>query len=87
MTRWARAARLAASLAAMGLVFMGAIVMPVYLVPALTAVLALGLAAESHPGWGPAIRSRLDVRGKMPQRATRRSSPLPAGSPAAGVTE
>ncbi|MBV9206927.1 MAG: low temperature requirement protein A [Actinobacteria bacterium] len=45
----ARAARLATSAAAMGLVFMGAIVLPVYLVPALTAVLALGLAAETHP--------------------------------------
>jgi low temperature requirement protein LtrA len=43
----ARAARLATSAAAMGLVFMGAIVLPVYLVPALTLVLALGLAAES----------------------------------------
>jgi len=31
----------------MGLVFMGAIVVPVYLVPALTAVLALGLIAEA----------------------------------------
>jgi hypothetical protein len=32
----------------MGLVFMGAIVVPVYLVPALTAVLALGLVAEAR---------------------------------------
>jgi low temperature requirement protein LtrA len=48
MTPPARAARLAAALAAMGLVFMGAIVEPVYLVPALTAVLALGLAAEAR---------------------------------------
>ena len=30
----------------MGLVFMGAIVEPVYLVPALTVILALGLWAE-----------------------------------------
>jgi hypothetical protein len=30
----------------MGLVFMGAIVEPVYLVPALTVVLALGLCTE-----------------------------------------
>ena len=44
----ARVARLATALAAMGLVFMGAIVEPVYLVPALTAVLALGLAAEAR---------------------------------------
>jgi len=43
-----RAARLATALAAMGLVFMGAIVEPVCLVPALTAVLALGLTAEAR---------------------------------------
>jgi len=48
MTGWIRAARLATSAAAMGLVFMGAIVIPVYLVPALTLTLALGLAAESR---------------------------------------
>jgi len=53
MTGWQRAVRLATALAAMGLVFMGAIVLPVYLVPALTAVLALGRAAEAHPGWRP----------------------------------
>jgi low temperature requirement protein LtrA len=47
MTATARAIRLATALAAMGLVFMGAIVEPVYLVPALTAVLALGLTAEA----------------------------------------
>jgi low temperature requirement protein LtrA len=47
MTRPARAARLATSAAAMGLVFMGAIVIPVYLVPALTLALVLGLAAEA----------------------------------------
>ena len=48
LTRPARAARLAMSFAAMGLVFMGSIVVPVYLVPALTAILALGLAAEAR---------------------------------------
>jgi low temperature requirement protein LtrA len=48
LTPPARAARLATSAAAMGLVFMGSIVIPVYLVPALTATLALGLAAESR---------------------------------------
>jgi hypothetical protein len=48
MTPSARAARLATGLAAMGLVFMGAIVEPVYLVPALTVVLALGLTAEAR---------------------------------------
>ena len=48
MTRPARAARLATAVAAMGLVFMGAIVEPVYLGPALAAVLVLGLAAEAR---------------------------------------
>jgi low temperature requirement protein LtrA len=48
MTASARAIRLATALAAMGLVFMGAIVEPVYLVPALTAVLAVGLTAEAR---------------------------------------
>ena len=55
MTCWRRAARLATALAAMGLVFMGAIVLPVYLVPALAVILALGLAAETHPRRWPAI--------------------------------
>jgi len=51
LTRTARTARLVTAGAAMGLVFMGAIVVPVYLVPALAVVLALGIAAESHPNW------------------------------------
>ena len=54
MTRPTRGARLATSAGAMGLVFMGAVVIPVYLVPALTLVLALGLAAEAHSGAGSA---------------------------------
>ena len=58
MTTPARAARFATSAAAMGLVFMGAIVLPVYLVPALTLVLALGLAAETHPDPWPALMRR-----------------------------
>ena len=41
-----RVIRLVTALAAMGLVFMGALVAPVYLVPALTVVLVLGLGAE-----------------------------------------
>jgi hypothetical protein len=57
MTPPARAVRLATALAAMGLVFMGAIVEPVYLVPALTAVLVLGLAAEARAG-SPARMAR-----------------------------
>ncbi len=48
MTGSARAIRLVTALAAMGLVFMGAIVEPVYLVPALTAVLVLGLTVEAR---------------------------------------
>jgi low temperature requirement protein LtrA len=53
MTRPARAARLLTALAALGLFFMGAIVEPVYLVPALSIVLVLGLAAEAHPRLRP----------------------------------
>jgi low temperature requirement protein LtrA len=48
MTAQVRAWRTATALAALSLVFMGAIVVPVFLVPALTAVLVLGLAAEAH---------------------------------------
>jgi hypothetical protein len=46
LSRTARVTRLVTAAAAMGLVFMGAIVEPVYLVPALTVVLALGLCTE-----------------------------------------
>jgi low temperature requirement protein LtrA len=48
MTVRVRAWRLVTALAALGLVFMGAIVAPVFLVPALTAVLTLGLAAKGR---------------------------------------
>jgi low temperature requirement protein LtrA len=48
LSRRVRWTRLATSLAAMGLVFMGAVVAPVLLVPALTVVLVLGLAAEAR---------------------------------------
>jgi hypothetical protein len=58
MARPARLVRLATALAAMGLIFMGAIVGPVYLVPALTVVLAVGLAAESRAGLRPAMAGR-----------------------------
>jgi len=44
----ARLVRLVTALAVMGLVFMGAIVEPVYLVPALTVILTLGLWAEAR---------------------------------------
>jgi low temperature requirement protein LtrA len=75
MTPPARAVRLATALAAMGLVFMGAIVEPVYLVPALTAVLVLGLAAETRAG-SPARmarqrRERVGAPGARPDRADR----------------
>jgi low temperature requirement protein LtrA len=55
MTPWRRAARVATAAGALGLVFMGGFVLPVYLVPALTAILALGLTAEAHPGWPLAL--------------------------------
>jgi hypothetical protein len=48
MTARVRAWRTATALAALGLVFMGAIVAPVFLVPALTAVLVTGLAAGAR---------------------------------------
>ena len=48
LSRARRLVRLATALAAMALVFMGAFVVPVYLVPALTAVLIAGLVAEGH---------------------------------------
>ena len=46
LSRTVRVTRLVTASAAMGLVFMGAVVEPVYLVPALTVVLALGLCTE-----------------------------------------
>ncbi len=46
-SRRARCARLATAVAAMSLVFMGAIVVPVLLVPALTVVMAVGLVTET----------------------------------------
>jgi low temperature requirement protein LtrA len=71
MTRPARVARLATALGALGLVFMGAIVEPVYLVPALTVVLALGLRAEVRP-------ARL---GRLPLPwAARPAREMPAGT-------
>jgi low temperature requirement protein LtrA len=57
LSRSARAARVVTAIAALGLVFMGAIVLPVYLVPALTAVLVAGLAVESHPTCVAAVRA------------------------------
>jgi low temperature requirement protein LtrA len=72
MTRPARVARLATALAAMGLVFMGAIVEPVYLVPALTVVLVAGLRAEARP----ALLTTLP----LPQRHGRPAQEMPAGA-------
>jgi low temperature requirement protein LtrA len=63
LSRRARWTRLATSLAAMSLVFMGAIVAPVLLVPALTAVLVLGLAAEARPAGGGAPGLRRPASG------------------------
>jgi low temperature requirement protein LtrA len=67
LSRRSRATRVVTAMAALCLVFMGAIVLPIYLVPALTGVLVAGLAVESHPGcvtvvraaaswWHPALR-------------------------------
>jgi low temperature requirement protein LtrA len=75
MTRLARATRLATALAAMGLVFMGAIVEPVYLVPALTGVLAAGLWAENQTASPPRRRALNPLRAASSPRtqAFRRS--------------
>ena len=70
LSRHIRVTRIVTAMAAFGLVFMGAIVLPVYLVPALTVVLAAGLAVESHPGCVAAARS-------MAGRAVR-TRPMPA---------
>jgi len=78
MTGWRRAVRLATALAAMGLVFMGAIVLPVYLVPALTAILALGLAAEAHPSWRPtAVHPDARPEGRLQPEAAVKTLPSP----------
>jgi len=55
LSRTVRVTRLVTAAAAMGLVFMGAIVEPVYLVPALTVVLALGLCTERLAQARPAV--------------------------------
>ncbi len=84
LTRSARKVRaLAVAAAAMGLVFMGAIVVPVYLVPALAVVLALGIAAEVHPNWPTGLivipmRQQRPEAGGLPvrqRRSTGRSAP------------
>ena len=77
MTCWRRAARVATALATMGLVFMGAIVLPVYLVPALAVILAVGLAAEVHPGWRCAVTRRLNTwrRGRPEPQAAIQTAP------------
>ena len=89
ITGWRRAVRVAEALAAMSLVFMGAIVLPVYLVPALAVILALGLAAETHPRWQPAVTRRLTARRGRPRPqaviqpapAAPGNSQVPGGSP------
>jgi len=57
LSRLGRATRVVTAMASLGLVFMGAIVLPVYLVPALTGVLVAGMAVESHPRVVAAIRT------------------------------
>jgi len=82
LTRQVRATRLTTSLAAMGLVFMGAIVVPVYLVPALTAVLALGLTAEARLR----IKRRRATSARRPAQAPRRATcPALATTPGPGL--
>jgi low temperature requirement protein LtrA len=76
LSRYARLIRVATAGAAMGLVFMGAIVVPVYLVPALTGVLAVGLAAETHPRRVAAISARISPR--RPAGAAGPDSPAPS---------
>jgi hypothetical protein len=78
LSRPARLARLATSLAALGLVFMGAIVVPVYLVPALTAVLVAGLVAERRLG-------SLPLRGALWVTQERASMENPAHEEPGGV--
>jgi hypothetical protein len=78
MTAAARAARVATALAAMGLVFMGAIVEPVYLVPALTAVLALGLWAETRRRPLPAMPAPHPRGQQTPGLAAADLQPIPA---------
>jgi low temperature requirement protein LtrA len=68
--RPARVARLASALAALGLVFMGAIVEPVYLVPALAIVLVTGLAAEA--------RLRTSAGGDVASVSSQRTARQPA---------
>lgn len=61
---------------AMGLVFMVAFVLPVYLVPALTVILAPGLAVETRPGWRSALSTpRQPARYFLAMTASRRPTP------------
>lgn len=63
---------------------MGAIVLPVYLVPALAVILALGLAVETHPGWLPAIPRRPKMRQNAspgPQMVQSLPQPSPLTTP------
>ena len=80
MTPAARTTRIATALAAMGLVFMGAIVEPVYLVPALTSVLALGLRAETRPGPPPAIPAPHPCSQQAPGLPAEDLQPAPAAA-------
>jgi low temperature requirement protein LtrA len=81
ITGWQRVIRAVTALAVMGLVFMGAVVLPVYLVPALAVILTLGLAAETHPGWRPAVARRLTTRqrGRAQPRAVIQQAPVMPG--------
>ena len=86
MTRPARVARLATAMGAMGLVFMGAIVEPVFLVPALTVVLALGLRAEARTGsfsrwhFNAAVQRRTNWAAMPPRGPDLAPTPGPAAA-------
>jgi low temperature requirement protein LtrA len=62
LSRFGRVTRVLTAMAALGLVFMGGIVLPVYLVPALTGVLVAGMAVESHPRCLAAVRAAASWR-------------------------
>jgi low temperature requirement protein LtrA len=83
LSRRGRVTRVVTSVAALGLVFMGAIVLPVYLVPALTGVLVAGLAVESHPRCVAAIRAAIAATASVQRTPASGAGPLGAAEPSA----
>jgi low temperature requirement protein LtrA len=86
LSRYARVTRVVTGIAALGLVFMGAIVLPVYLVPALTVVLAVGLSAESHPRCLRAARVTIQACSPTSPESSERAIRLAAPSEHATTT-